>query len=181
MSKTLGEASDSFAFTPDESPVSDIIDIQNHELVSNHIKELAPYLAIAENIKEVNQFTAPQLLGKLSVGLRKAGDLLATAKYLYKKARADRKRVEAVVALDLFPEYAKQNDVKSTDAMRAYYVNQHKDVLAAIDREAFFEAVQEQLHTIKTELFMSITTARSIVYGFKDSNQLSAVATGSDD
>jgi len=183
--QTLGDIEDPI-FGGTELDVNAMVDITADDLNFAHIKALAPYLAYAENIHECNQFTAPMILGKLSVGLRKSGDYLAIAKYRYKKARADRKRIEAVCALDEFPKYVSErkrqgDEVKSTDANKTWFINQHKEVIKAIDREAFFEAVQEQLYTMKTELFMSITTARNIVYGFKDGANLSAVATSSDD
>ena len=177
MQQTLGDISDQFGKTPDEMSNVSVVDISESDLNMSHIKTLAPYLAIAETIKDADKFTAPIMLGKLSQGMRLAGDYLAVAKYNYKRARYDRKRIEAVVALDKFPEYAVTTQIKVTDALRGYYVNQHPDVLKAVDREAFFEAIQEQLYTMKTELFMAITTVRSIVYGFKDSNNLSATAT----
>lgn len=176
----LADLGDEILKTSDENPVEDVIDIQQTELYFKHIKDLAPYLAIAENIHEVNQFTAPALLGKLAIGLRKAGDYLAVAKYRYKTARSKRKEIEAIVAIDEFREYVRsQSEIKVTEAMRTHFVNRHPDVIKAAEREAFFEAIQEQLVTMKTELFMSITTARNIAYGFRDN--LPAIATPSED
>jgi hypothetical protein len=157
-----------------------------HTLNPSYIEDLAQYIAAAEDIKSANQFTAPLLLGKLSTGLRKAGDHLAAAKYNYGKAYANRKRMRGIAALSEFPKWIRDQkadgkDVKGTDKMMEYYVDQHPDVVSATEQEAYYEAVCEQLNTIKTEMFMAITSARAIVYGFKDSNQLSSIATPDSD
>lgn len=186
MQSTLGDIGDTFGVTPDENPVNDITNIKTQELHFKHIDALAPFLAIAENIQEVNAFTAPSLIGKLSMGFRKAGEYLAVAKYNYGEARKNRKKAEAIVALDEFPKFIRNEkmngrEIKSTDDTRKFFVCQHQMVLAAIEQENFFEAIQEQLITMKSELFMAITTARSIAYGFKDANAIPTVATPTSD
>lgn len=161
-----------------ESSVEDLITSDNVSF--EHIRQLAPFLARAERMTEAAQpGYAPKLIGDLSQGFRKAGEYLAIAKYQYSAARNERKRQEAIAFIDEFPKYMKQKqdqgiDVKGTDAFRSHFVAQYPEVLKAKEREAFYEAVQEQLITMKTELFMAISSAKSIAYGYKEANMLSS-------
>lgn len=163
-----------------ESSVEDLI---SSETVSfEHIRQLAPFLARAERMTEAAQpGYAPKLIGDLSQGFRKAGEYLAIAKYQYSSARNERKRQEAIAFIDEFPKYLKQKqaegiDIKGTDAIRTHFVAMNATVIKAKEREAFFEAVQEQLITMKTELFMAISSAKSIAYGYKEANMLSSAS-----
>ena len=161
---------------------NDIADLQKESVTYEAVKKLAPFMAIAENVSEaLHPAVAPKILGNLSEGFRKAGEYLAVAKYQYNTARNERKRQEAIAFIDEFPKWVRQKklegeEIKPTDALRAHWVAQFQTVVDAKEREAFFEAMQEQLITIKTELFMGISTAKSIAYGYKDHNMLSGVA-----
>ena len=151
----------------------DVSDISIKEVHFQHIDALKPFLAVAENLHDANTKTAPLMLSKLSLGLRKSGDVLAIAQFNYKKARAERKRTEAVVAIDEFPAWVKETGNKSTDKMRDFFVLKHPDVLKAMENEALYEAIQVQVYTMKQEISLAITTIRMVAYGFKDQALLS--------
>jgi hypothetical protein len=159
-----------------------IADLTKSSVSHDAVVTLAPFLAIAERVSDaLHPAVAPKILGQLSEGFRKAGEYLAIAKYQYQAARNERKRQEAIAFIDEFPKWLRQRkaegeDVKSTDSIRTHFVAMFPAVLEAKEREAFYEAVQEQLITMKTELFMGISTAKSIAYGYKDHNMLSGVA-----
>lgn len=159
-----------------------IADLTKSSVSHDAVVTLAPFLAMAERVSEaLHPAVAPKLLGQLSEGFRKAGEYLAIAKYQYQQSRNERKRQEAIAFIDEFPKWlrakkAEGEDVKSTDAIRTHFVAMFPAVIHAKEREAFYEAVQEQLITMKTELFMGISTAKAIAYGYKDHNMLSGVA-----
>jgi len=143
-------------------------------------------LTIVENPQDVNEITAPKILAQLSYGYRKSGEYLAAAKYNYKTARAERKRMEAIAALDNIREYVAQKksdgvDVKITDSVRSHYIQIDPEVKKAIELESLYEAMMEQLDTIKMEFLMAISTTKAIAYGHKDSHMLSGSSTSVND
>lgn len=167
-------------------PDPDILDMQGMRLHQAQIMELQQYLVLVENPQDVNEFTAPKLLAQLSYGFRKAGEYLALAKYSHKSARNDRKRAEAIAALDNFREYVAKRkgegvDMKVTEPVRDHYVQIDPEVIRASAMEALFEAKVVQLDTIKMEFLMAISTTKAIAYGHKDSDMISGSSVSVND
>lgn len=160
----------------------DLLNIAEVKLHQNNLKDLQKILLLVENAQDVNHLTAPKLLAQLSYGFRKAGEYAAASLYEYKEARADRKKAEAVAFVDGFREYVKAQkvagvEIKATDEGRKHYINLDPEVRDASRKEALFEAMSEQLKTIKTEFMMAISTVKSIAYGYKDANFMSSTST----
>lgn len=162
-------------------PEAEILDLRGTEIHQERLLELQRYLVLVENPQDVNEFTAPKILAQLSYGYRKAGEYLAAAKYAYANARADRKRAAAIAALDNIREYvaeqkAKGVDIRITDATRDHYIQIDPDVKRAVEIEALYDAMQEQLSTIKMEFLMAISTTKAIAYGHRDSSMISGAS-----
>jgi hypothetical protein len=129
-------------------------------------KPLDECIRQAENLKDLlhSDAMALKVVGILSYGLRKSGELLAEAIYRFKMARSDRKQAEAIAALENFSQYvADRKDLKSTDATRTHYVAIDKGVLKACEREAFYEAVVSQLETYKMQFTMVMSAIKAMI------------------
>jgi hypothetical protein len=183
--KTLGEE-DLGAVMHRSQGVSKMLPQDNTKLLNMkeskahmlRIEELQPYLFLVENPQNINEISAPQILAQLSYGFRKSGEYLALAQYQWASAKNERKSAEAVAGLDGVRTYAVNQknrgiDVKITEDVRKHYINIDPAVKAASDKEALFEAMLEQLRTIKMEFLMAISTAKAIAYGRRDSDMMS--------
>lgn len=167
-------------------PDASILDLRGVTIHQERLLELQHYLVLVENPQDINEFTAPKILAQLSYGYRKSGEYLALAKYSYQNARAERKRAEAVAALDNIREYVAQKknegvDIKITDALRNHYIQIDPEVKRTSEIESLYEAMSEQLATIKMEFLMAISTTKAIAYGHKDSNTLSGASVSVND
>lgn len=159
----------------------ELLDLSQVKLHQKNLKELQKILILVENAQDITHFTAPKMLAQLSYGFRKAGEYAALAMFEYKEARADRKAAEAIAFLDNFREYVKNekvagNDIKVTDEGKKHYVNIDQEVRAASRKEALYEAMAEQVRTIKMEFLMAMSTVKSIAYGYKDKDAISAAS-----
>jgi hypothetical protein len=125
---------------------------------------------------------ALKVVGILSFGLRKSGELLASAIYDQKMAKSDLKRAQAVAALEEFHVYSvgqkeKGIDVKSTDTTRGHYININEGVLRATEKEAFYEAVVSQLDSYKTQFTMVLSAVKAMISKQRGDALISSVAT----
>lgn len=133
-------------------------------------RDLAPYIAQAHKLIDVREHTAPQILGTLSEGLAKTSIYMAKAKVRANMTRAERKHVTSRVIINEFPVWIKNIEGgKATDKMREMFSDQHSLVLRAKQEEADAEAIYEFLLNIKMLLTMSLSSAKAIAYGHKDS------------
>lgn len=161
--------------------VSDISDL--HKIFVEKMAVLNECIAIAENPNEMsNEIRRIMVFTKLSYGLRRAGEALSWAYYHQKNAKAERKRAEAIAALDNFSKYAEKKkmegiDIKTTDKTKEYYISIDEDVKRAYKLEAYCDALVENIVTIKYELSESIRTLRSMYYGQKDANIISGFSS----
>lgn len=160
--------------------VSMTVDVRSIQVSVKHIEELAPYMAVAQNISRATELTAPNMLADLTCGLMKTGTFLGAAKQSYTKAHTTRKQMEAIARLDKFPKYCQENNIgKPTADIRDAFVDQDSIVIAAADQEAYCEAVVEQLSCIKMAMIMAISAIKAIVYNHKDSDFVSGNRVGS--
>ncbi len=164
----------------------EVVDVKSVKVHLDRIKDLEPYLVLVENPNDIDENNAPVLLAKLSFGFRRAGEYLAAARYSFRMAKTDRKRAEAIAALDEFVNYIKTqkesgHDVKATEAVREHYLSISPGVIASYEREAFYEACMIQLETIKQEFLMAISSVKAQAYGFRDSWSLSGASVAVSD
>ena len=124
----------------------------------------------AENLRDLlhSDAMALKVIGILSYGLRRSGELESEAIYQYKMAKSDRRRAEARAALEGFGRYVSEQkaagiDVKVTDTTRSHYVAIDPDVLQAVEREAFYEALVSRLDTYKTQFTMTLSAIKAII------------------
>lgn len=156
------------------------IDVRNLQVSATHIKELAPYMAAANNINRATEGTAPNMLADLNCGLMKTGAFLGAAKCSLNKSRTTRKNAEAIAKLDKFPRYCQENNIaKPTADLRDAFVDKDELVLAAADQEAYYEAVVEQLSAIKMAMIMAMSSIKAIVYNSRDSDFAAGNRVGS--
>ncbi|CAB5220863.1 hypothetical protein UFOVP244_47 [uncultured Caudovirales phage] len=150
------------------------------------VAAINPFLAVAAEIYEAtNTSQAPIILAKLSQGLTLCGNLIAACAYNLNQAKTNRKKAEAVVALEDFPRHVadqkkKGNDVKATDKTMSYYVDQHPSVVESRMREDFYAALYEKLSINRNVITMAISSARSIAYSHRDVNMMSSSAISVD-
>ena len=142
----------------------------------------------AENLRDMLQSDemAMKIVGILSFGIRKTGELLSEAVYKWKLAKRDRKKAEGEAAISGFHEYinSKKKDgmeIKATDTVRSHYVNINEDVLKAAEREAFYEAVVSQLETYKMEFTMAASGVNAMIKSKRGDNLISSLATPTQD
>ena len=136
------------------------------------VQKLAPILVVAQNLHAATEGTAPTILSELSSGLIRVGALTASARYQVDKARIDRKKIAGVLSLEEYPKYLVEKGVKGTEALREAFIDSHDKMVEASEREAYADALVVQLDVIKSTLIMSLSSVKSIVYGFKDSNSV---------
>jgi hypothetical protein len=141
----------------------------------------------AENLRDMlhNNDMALKVVGILSYGLRRSGELLAEAIYKHKMSKVERKRAEAVAALENFGKYlgekrAAGEELKATDSVRTHYISIDAGVLRASEREAFFEALVSQLDTYKTQFTMSMSSVKAMISNKQSDALISGVATPTD-
>ena len=146
--------------------------------------QLDECIAQAENLQDVlhSESLALKVVGILSFGLRKSGELLASAIYDQKMAKSDLKRAQAIAALEEFHVYTvlqkdKGVDVKSTDTTRGHYININEGVLKAAEKEAFYEAVVSQLDSYKTQFTMVLSAVKAMIGKQRADSLISGVAT----
>ena len=146
--------------------------------------QLDECIAQAEHLQDVihSDNMALKVVGILSFGLRKSGELLATAIYDHKMAKADLKRAQAIAALEEFHAYSREQkeagiDVKSTDTTRGHYININEGVSRATEKEAFCEAVVSQLDSYKTQFTMVLSAVKAMISKQRGDALISGVAT----
>lgn len=166
----------------EESPLTaemEAVDPDFSKLYNQRVEVLRSYLVLAENVTDLQDENFRRtIFPKLSYGMRKAGEYLGWARYHQRMSYAQRKQAEAVAALDEFGKYlargkAAGNDVKATVDIRAHYVNIDPGVMSASAKEAYMDAIVEQLSTMKMEFMMAISTIKAMAYGVKDSDYMS--------
>lgn len=147
-------------------------------------KQLNECIAQAESLQDMlhSESMAMKVVGLLSFGLRKSGELLARAIYDQKMAKSDLKRAQAIAALEEFHGYTRDQkdkgiDVKSTDTTRGHYININENVLIAAEREAFFEAVVSQLDSYRTQFTMVLSAVKAMIGKQRADTLISSVAT----
>jgi hypothetical protein len=169
----------------DSRPLSsemEAVDPEFSALYNERVDILRSYLMLAENpIDLQDENYRRTIFAKLSYGMRKAGEYLGQAKYHQRMAYARRKQAEAIAALDEFGKYLAQGkadgkDIKPTVDIRAHYVNIDPGVMAASAKEAYIDAIIEQLSTMKMEFMMAISTIKAVAYGIKDSDYMSSAS-----
>lgn len=166
----------------DEAPLTpemEEVDPEFSRLYNERVAVLRSYLVLAENVADLQDANFRRtIFPKLSYGMRKAGEYLGWARFHQRKSYAERKQAEAIAALDEFGKWlasrkAAGEDTKATEAVRSHYVNIDKGVLSAASREAYMDAVVEQLSTMKMEFMMAISTIKAMAYGVREENFMS--------
>jgi hypothetical protein len=158
------------------------VDPEFSKLYNERVAILRSYLVLAENVADLQDANFRRtIFPKLSYGMRKAGEYLGWARFHQRKSYAERKQAEAIAALDEFGKWlavrkAAGEDTKATEAVRAHYVNIDKGVLNTASREAYMDAVVEQLSTMKMEFMMAISTIKAMAYGVREENFMSGAS-----
>lgn len=148
-------------------------------------RQLDMCIAQAENLQDMlhSEMMAMKVLGILSFGLRKSGELLADAIYEHKMAKVDLKRAQAVASLEKFYEYALERkldasvDLKATDKTKDHYINIDAGVMKAAEKEALFEAMVSQLDTYKTQFTMAMSGVKAMISKQRGDSLISGAAT----
>lgn len=147
-------------------------------------RQLDHCIAQAENLQDMlhSESMALKVVGILSFGLRKSGELLADAIYQQKMAKTELRRAQAIAALETFGQYMADKkiegiDIKSTDSTRGHYINIDESVLKAAEREAFYEAIVSQLDTYKTQFTMAMSAVKAMISKQRGDSMISGVAT----
>jgi hypothetical protein len=124
----------------------------------------------AEHMRDMLQSDemALKVVGVLSFGLRRSGEMLADAIYKQKMAKSARKQAEAVAALENFGRFLAQRQsegesLKATDSIRQHYIALDEGSLKATEREAFFEAMVSQLETYKMQFTMVLSAIKAMI------------------
>lgn len=165
------------------TPEIEEVDPAFSKLYNERVDILRSYLVLAENTIDLHDENFRRtVFPKLSYGLRKAGEYLGWACFHQRASYAARKQAEAIAALDEFGKYlgikkAEGSDIKSTEAVRAHYVNIDPGVKHACLKEAYMDAVVQQLATMKMEFTMAISTIKAMAYGVRDSDYMSSGAS----
>jgi hypothetical protein len=149
--------------TPDVMRFSEDFDLEQMQ------RELAPFIHSAKKLKQVNEGTAPRILEECADGLSRISFYHAKAKAKANLDRAHRKHVEAKVLLEDFPIWAKTQEGKPTEKIREAFLNQNNLVLEAKKREYESDALYEFLCNVKMLFTMSMSSAKAIAYGNRDS------------
>lgn len=171
------------------SPAIEAIDVIFSSQYNQQIYSLREVLVLAENPQDwQDPIHRIRVAAKLSWGLRKSGEFLGQARAHYKLAYASRKKAESIAALETFAQYvaakkAEGKDTKVTEEMRKHYVNIDVNVHAAVAKEAYMEAIIEQLQTYKQEFFMALKILQATAYGVhqQELNTLSSASVGVND
>ena len=147
-------------------------------------RQLDECIQQAENLRDMLHCDdmALKIVGILSFGLRKSGELLADAIYRHKMAKTEMKRVQAIAALETFGSYmgtkkADGIDIKSTDSTRGHYINIDPEVLKAAEKEAFCEALVSQIDTYKMQFTMAMSAVKAMIGKQRSDALISGVAT----
>jgi len=148
-------------------------------------KQLDMCIAQAENLQDMlhSEMMAMKVLGILSFGLRKSGELLADAIYEHKMSKVELKRVQAAASLEKFYDYIKERkedtdiDLKATDKTKESYINIDSDVIKAAEKEALCEAMVSQLDTYKTQFTMAMSGVKAMISKQRGDSLISGVAT----
>ena len=147
------------------------------------ISHLYDFIVLAENASDLHdEIYRARLFGKLSYGLRKAGEAYGWILYHEKISYAQRKQAEAVAALDHFGTYLNKrkqggDDLKATEKVKESYTQIDTGVMSATRKEAMVLAIAKQIETVRLEFIQSISTLRAICYGLRESEMLSNTAT----
>lgn len=147
-------------------------------------RQLDECIQQAENLRDMLNCDdmALKIVGILSFGLRKSGELLADAIYRHKMAKTEMKRVQAIAALENFGSYMSAKkadgiDIKSTDSTRGHYINIDVDVLKAAEKEAFCEALVSQIDTYKMQFTMAMSAVKAMISKQRSDALISGAAT----
>ena len=147
-------------------------------------RQLDQCIAQAENLQDMlhSDTMALKIVGILSFGLRKSGELLTDAIYQQKMAKTELKRAQAIAALEEFGQYMIDKkeagvEIKSTDSTRGHYININESVLKAAEREAFYEAIVSQLDTYKTQFTMAMSAVKAMISKQRGDSMISGIAT----
>lgn len=182
LSYLLPDSNQVHADEPPLTPEMEDVDPEFSRLYNERVTILRSYLVLAENVADLQDANFRRtIFPKLSYGMRKAGEYLGWARFHQRKSYAERKQAEAIAALDEFGKWLSQrkasgDEVKATEAVRSHYVNIDKGVLNAANREAYMDAVVEQLSTMKMEFMMAISTIKAMAYGVREESFMSGAA-----
>jgi hypothetical protein len=187
-----GNATKPNDYVPEESPLPpaiEAIDIQYSAIYNKQINMLREVLVLAENAQDLNDpYHRIKIMARLSWGLRKAGEFLGVARTQYKLAYAARKKAEGIAALENFANYiasrkSEGKEAKATEEMRKHYIHLDVNVHAAVSKEAYMEAVLEQLQTYKQEFFMALSLIKASSYGVhtQETNLMSGASVAVND
>lgn len=167
-----------------QAPEPELVDKKKADKFFIDTAQLDECIAQAEHLQDVihSDSMALKVVGILSFGLRKSGELLAIAIYDHKMAKADLKRAQAIAALEEFHAYSRDQkeagvDVKSTDTTRGHYININEGVSRATEKEAFCEAVVSQLDSYKTQFTMVLSAVKAMISKQRGDALISSVAT----
>lgn len=162
-----GLVSRSSNLTPDND--THLVDFSGSLDLETMQKTLAPYVQAAHQLSDVNEYTAPKLLSTLSKGLGQVLHYQATVKVKANMSAANRKNIEARVAINEFSHWAKETGGKQTDETRKLFIAQHALVLSAKKEEYEFDALYEFLSGVRQLFIMSLSSAKAIAYNNRDS------------
>jgi hypothetical protein len=150
-------------------------------------KVLDSCISQAENLTDMlhSEVMALKIVGMLSFGLRKSGELLADAIYKQKQAKAEVKRAQGIAALETFGSYIREKkedgiEVKMTDSTRGHYINIDEDVLRSLEKEALCEAIVAQLDTYKTQFTMAMSAVKAMISKQRSDSLISGIDSSTD-
>jgi len=134
------------------------------ELTESVIHELVYYISKSKEAAMITEQDAPVFLKQIVDGIMKTGDLLAKTGYKASMSRIERKRIEAISALEGYKEYLVEKGGKGTEAERAAFVASRPEVIKAAEEEAYWEAMYVYLQTVKNALVMTHDDVKKTVY-----------------
>lgn len=149
--------------------------VDSQDVIPEYVDSLKNYLVIASNIHEIKtDYDANRAISALSEGMSLLSGYLGSVTYSFNMSRTEVKKTKAIAALEKFPAYCQNmNIAKPTADLREHFVNIDEDVLSALQKEAMYEAMLEQLGLIKMNLIMAQSSIKASRYGFNETRQMS--------
>lgn len=126
--------------------------------------DITPYLVEAKKAAALYEGDAPVFLKTMVDGILKVAEHISVVSYKMGDAKKQRKRSEAIAALESFPEYAKSKGIKGTSDQMGHFVNIQEEVLSAVDDELYYSSMLEYLYTVRDALRMAHDDAKKTVY-----------------
>lgn len=148
-------------------------ELARREHMTEITKQLSGFIAKSKNSVHVTEHDAPLFLQSMRDGLLKVGELTVSSQYTLSKTKIEKERLEAVLRLEKFPEFANAHGLtKPTEKDKNAFIVLQPEYQALLEEEAYWDSLTTYLSTVRSTLYTCIDDVKKNIYGKAHFNQM---------